>query len=75
MRFKYEASYFDRIKMTKNWLECDRKTTNMNVGTCPKDYIDEHERLNMTWGVAALFLPVGLTKGGPGFFVPSNLGA
>ena len=33
---KYEASYFDRINMTKNRLECDRKNitpTNMNVGT------------------------------------------
>ena len=30
-----EASYFDRINMTKNWLEYDQKhitTMNMNVG-------------------------------------------
>ena len=30
------ASSLDRIKMTKNWLECDQKnltTTNLNVGT------------------------------------------
>ena len=37
--------------MTKNWLEYDQKNitpTNMNDGTWPKDYTDEHERLNMT---------------------------
>ena len=37
--------------MTENWLEYDRKKitpTNMNDGTWPKDYTDEHERLNMT---------------------------
>ena len=28
-----------------------------------------------TWVVAALILPVGLTKGSPGCFVPSSLGA
>ena len=46
-----EASYFDQINMTKNWLEYDRKKftpTNMNVGTWPKDYTDKHEQLNMT---------------------------
>ena len=46
-----EASYFDRINMTQNRLEYDRKIitpTNMNDGTWPKDYTDEHERLNMT---------------------------
>ena len=37
--------------MTKNWLEDDQKTVtrmNMNAGTWPKDYTDEHERLNIT---------------------------
>ena len=32
----FEASYFDRINMTKNWLEYDRKIitpTNMNDGS------------------------------------------
>ena len=41
---KYEASYFDRIDMTKNGLEYYQKKftlTNMNVGTWPKDYTDE----------------------------------
>ena len=45
-----EASYFDPINMTKNWLEYDRKKftpTNMNFGTWPKNYINEHEWLNM----------------------------
>ena len=49
--FNIEASYFDQINMTKNWLEYVQKNiipTNMNVGTWPKDYTDEHERLNMT---------------------------
>ena len=39
-----EASYFDRINMTENWLEYDQKKftqTNMNVGTRPKDYTNE----------------------------------
>ena len=39
-----EASYFDQINMTKNWLEYDRKKftpTNMIIGTRPKDYTDE----------------------------------
>ena len=34
--FKNQTSYFDRINMTKNWLEYDRKKftpMNMNVGT------------------------------------------
>ena len=47
----FEASYFDLINMTENWLEYDRKKitpTNMNDGTRPKHYTDEHERLNMT---------------------------
>ena len=46
-----KASYFDRINMTENWLEYDGKNippTNMNVGTWPKDYTNEHEWLNMT---------------------------
>ena len=46
-----EASYFDRINMTENWLEYDRKNitpTNMNVGTWPKDYTNEHDQLHMT---------------------------
>ena len=37
--------------MTKKRLEYDRKKitpTNMNVGTWPKDYTNEHKRLNMT---------------------------
>ena len=37
-----EASYFDQINRTKNWLEYDRKIitpTNMNDGTWPKDYL------------------------------------
>ena len=45
-----EDSFFDWINMTKNGLEYDwKKITpmNMNDGTWPKDYIDEHERLNM----------------------------
>ena len=36
LKDKCEASYFDRINMTKNWLEYDRKNitpTNMNDGT------------------------------------------
>ena len=33
------------------------------------------EAFMKSWGVAALNLPVGLTKGSPGGFVPSNLGA
>ena len=36
MSHKNEASYFDQINMTKNWLEYDPqkfKLTNMNVGT------------------------------------------
>ena len=48
---KKEASYFDRINMTKNRLEYDQKIitpTNMNDGAWPKDYTDEHEQLNMT---------------------------
>ena len=35
-KFQKEASLLDRIKMTKNWLEFDRKkltTTNLNIGT------------------------------------------
>ena len=47
----YEASYFDQINMTENRLEYDRKIItpmNMNDGTWPKDYTDEHERLKMT---------------------------
>ena len=41
-----EASCFDQINMTKNRLEYDRKIitlTNMNNGTWPKDYTDEHD--------------------------------
>ena len=37
--------------MTESWLEDDQKNitlTNMNDGTRPKDYTNEHERLNMT---------------------------
>ena len=40
----YEASYFDRINMTKNGIEYDQKKftpTNMNIGTWPKDYTNE----------------------------------
>ena len=48
-----EASYFDRINMTKNWKLVgiwpkNITPTNMNIGTWPKDYTDEHEHLNMT---------------------------
>ena len=46
-----EASYFDRINITKNQLEYDRKNitlTNMNDGTWQKDCTNGHERLNMT---------------------------
>ena len=42
--FHREASYFDRINMTQNGLEYDRKkftTMNMTVGTWPKDYTNE----------------------------------
>ena len=45
--------------MTENQLEYNRKKftpTNMNVGTWPKDYTDEHERLNMTE------IPMKMTK-------------
>ena len=41
---KKEASYFDQINRTENWLEYDRKIitqTNMNDGTWPKHYTDE----------------------------------
>ena len=39
-----KASYFDRINMTENGLEYDRKNftpTNMKIGTWPKDYTDK----------------------------------
>ena len=44
IKINQEASYFDRINMTKNGLEYDRKKftpMNMNVGTWLKDYTDE----------------------------------
>ena len=54
-----EVSYFDWINMTKNWFEYDRKKitpTNMNDGTWPKDYTNEHERLNM------IEIPIKMTE-------------
>ena len=54
-----EASYFDRLNMTINRLEYDQKIItpmNMNNGTWPKDYTNEHERLNMTE------IPMKMTK-------------
>ena len=47
----HEASSHDRIKMTKLWLEHDQKCftpMNLNIGTWPKIYTDEHLSLNMT---------------------------
>ena len=44
MDAKNEASYFDRINMTENWLEFDWKKftpTNLNVGTWPKIHTNE----------------------------------
>ena len=55
-----EASYFDRINITKNQLEYDRKNitlTNMNDGTWQKDCTNGHERLNMTE------IPIKITPG------------
>ena len=39
---KFEASWHDRINMTKNWLDYDRKittTTNLNNWTWPKNVL------------------------------------
>ena len=46
-----ESSSLDRIKMTKNQLEFDRKkltTTNLKFGTWPKLHNDKHKRVNLT---------------------------
>ena len=43
-----EASSQDRIKMSKFWLEYDRKfftPTNINFGTWPKNDNDKHDRI------------------------------
>ena len=37
-----EASLLDRIKMTENRLEFDQIKMNINVGTWPKLYNNEH---------------------------------
>ena len=45
IRGLFEASLLDRIKVTKNRLKFDRikmTTTNVNIGTWPKLYNDEH---------------------------------